>query len=113
MARPSASTAPFACSRGDGARSQTTGVLDIPPCPSAHHARSRDGVAPGVRRSKRSRTVFRQESPFLGTVRVIEDHRERRLMVHGETLSVYPTNGDWSRVRKEYWWHALAETRIP
>jgi spermidine synthase len=34
-------------------------------------------------------------------------------MVHGETLSVYPTNGDWSGVRKEYWWHALAEARIP
>ena len=34
-------------------------------------------------------------------------------MVHGETLSVYPTNGDWSGVRKEYWWHALAETAIP
>jgi spermidine synthase len=46
-------------------------------------------------------------------VRVIEDHRERRLMVHGETLSVYPTNGDWSGVKKEYWWHALAETPIP
>jgi spermidine synthase len=57
--------------------------------------------------------VFQEESPFVGTVRVIEDHRERRMMVHGETLSVYPTNGDWSRVRKEYWWHALAETTIP
>ena len=66
-----------------------------------------------MRRTKRSHTVFEAESPFVGTVRVIEDHRERRLMVHGETLSVYPTNGDWSRVRKEYWWHALAETTIP
>src|SRR5256885_4643512 len=64
-------------------------------------------------RAKRSRTVFEAESEFCGTVRVIEDHRERRLMVHGETLSVYPTNGDWSGVRREYWWHALAETTIP
>jgi spermidine synthase len=57
--------------------------------------------------------VFEAESPYIGTVRVVEDHRERRLMAHGETLSVYPTNGDWSRVRKEYWWHALAETKLP
>ncbi len=34
-------------------------------------------------------------------------------MVHGETLSVYPTNGDWSGVRREYWWHALEEARLP
>jgi len=57
--------------------------------------------------------VFEEESEFVGTVRVIEDHKERRLMVHGETLSVYPINGDWSGVRREYWWHALAETRLP
>jgi spermidine synthase len=57
--------------------------------------------------------VFEAESTYVGTVRVIEDHKERRLMVHGETLSVFPTNGDWSGVRKEYWWHALAETKIP
>ena len=34
-------------------------------------------------------------------------------MVHGETLSVYPTNGDWSGVRREYWWHALVEAPLP
>ena len=66
-----------------------------------------------MRRAKRSRTVFAEESPYLGTVRVIEDHRERRLMAHGETLSVYPLNGDWSGVRREYWWHALVEARLP
>jgi spermidine synthase len=66
-----------------------------------------------MRRTKRSRTVFEAESEFVGTVRVIEDHRERRLMVHGETLSVYPLNGDWSGVRREYWWHALAEAKLP
>jgi spermidine synthase len=57
--------------------------------------------------------VFREESPYCGTVRVIEDHRERRLMVHGETLSVYPIDGDWQPVRREYWWHALVEVRLP
>ena len=66
-----------------------------------------------MRRAKRSRTVFEAESPFVGRVRVIEDQKERRLMVHGETLSVFPTNGDWSGVRREYWWHAVAEARLP
>ncbi len=66
-----------------------------------------------MRRTKRSRTVFEEASEFGGTVRVIEDHRERRLMMFGETLSVFPTNGDWSGVRKEYWWHALAEIPMP
>ena len=64
-------------------------------------------------RTKRSRTVFCEDSPYCGTVRVIEDHRERRLMVHGETLSVYPLDGDWEPVRREYWWHALVEVRLP
>ena len=57
--------------------------------------------------------MFEEASEFGGTVRVIEDHRERRLMMFGETLSVYPLNGDWSGVRKEYWWHALAEIAMP
>jgi spermidine synthase len=26
---------------------------------------------------------------------------------------VYPLRGDWSRVRREYWWHALAAIPIP
>jgi len=64
-------------------------------------------------KTKRSRTVFDEVSPYVGRVRVIEDHRERRLMVHGETLSVYPLNGDWAPVRREYWWHALEEARLP
>src|SRR5438105_4453116 len=64
-------------------------------------------------KTKRSRTVFEETSEFGGTVRVIEDHRERRLMVHGETLSVYPLDGDWRDVRREYWWHALVERRLP
>jgi len=34
-------------------------------------------------------------------------------MVHGETLSVYPLDGNWSDVRREYWWHAIVEARLP
>ena len=64
-------------------------------------------------RAKRSRTVFSEQSPYCGTVRVIEDGRERRLMVHGETLSVYPVDGNWEPVQREYWWHALVEARLP
>ena len=44
---------------------------------------------------------------------MVEDHVERRLIVGGDTLSVYPLDGDWSRVRKEYWWHALAAVTFP
>ena len=57
--------------------------------------------------------MFDEVSEFVGRVRVIQDHQERRLMVHGETLSVYPLDGDWSDVRREYWWHALAEAPLP
>jgi spermidine synthase len=46
-------------------------------------------------------------------VRVLEDRTERRLIVSGDTLSVYPLHGDWSRVHREYWWQALAHVTIP
>src|SRR5438105_5198067 len=62
---------------------------------------------------KRSRTVFEVRSPLSGRVRVIEDDRERRLIVGGETLSIYPRDGDWSRVRREYWWQAFAGLTLP
>lgn len=65
----------------------------------------------GVRR--RSRTVFETESALSGRIRVVEDHVERRLVVAGDTLSVYPLDGDWRRVEKEYWWHALAAVELP
>jgi hypothetical protein len=39
---------------------------------------------------------------------VIEDRRERRLIVAGDTLSVYPLNGDWSGLDREYWGRAVA-----
>jgi hypothetical protein len=34
-------------------------------------------------------------------------------MVHGEVLSVYPLDGKWTRVRREYWWKALAFVELP
>jgi spermidine synthase len=65
----------------------------------------------GVRR--KSHTVFETESELSGRIRVVEDHLERRLVVSGDTLSVYPLDGDWSRVHKEYWWHALVAVALP
>jgi spermidine synthase len=62
---------------------------------------------------KRSRTVFEARSPLSGRIRVIEDDRERRLVVGGETLSIYPRNGDWSRLRREYWWQAFEGLTLP
>ena len=57
--------------------------------------------------------MFETESPLSGRIRVIEDHVERRLVVAGDTLSVYPLDGDWSRVHRDYWWHALAAVTFP
>jgi spermidine synthase len=62
---------------------------------------------------RKSHTVFETESELSGRIRVIEDHVERRLVVAGDTLSVYPLDGNWSRVHKEYWWHALAAVTFP
>jgi protein-L-isoaspartate O-methyltransferase len=56
---------------------------------------------------KRSRTVFEAESKLSGRVRVIDYRAERRLVVGGDILSVYPLDGDWSRFEGEYWWRAL------
>ena len=61
---------------------------------------------------RRSRTVFETESELSGKIRVVEDHVERRLIVGGDTLSVYPLDGDWSRFHKEYWWHALTAVAL-
>ena len=57
--------------------------------------------------------MFEVESEMSGRIRVIEDDVERRLVVSGDTLSVYPLDGNWSRVHKEYWWHALAAVELP
>jgi protein-L-isoaspartate O-methyltransferase len=55
----------------------------------------------------RSRTVFRGWSRWSGRIRVIDRGAERRLEVRGDILSVYPLNGDWSPMRREYWWKAI------
>src|SRR3989442_11270341 len=68
---------------------------------------------PGPRWRRQSRTVFETQSTFSGRIRVIEDQVERRLVVAGDTLSVYPLDRDWVRVRKEYWWQALAAVTFP
>lgn len=62
---------------------------------------------------RRSRTVFEARSALSGRVRVIDDGVERRLIVRGDTLSVYPLDGDWSRLRSEYWWRALVALPLP
>jgi len=46
-------------------------------------------------------------------VRVIQDAVERRLIVAGDTMSVYPLGDDWSRLTREYWWHAVAAAPVP
>jgi spermidine synthase len=62
---------------------------------------------------KRARTVYRGWSALSGRVSVIDGPRLRRLVVSGETLSMYPLDGDWTPVHHEYWWHALANVRLP
>ena len=70
-------------------------------------------LRPGPSWRRQSRTVFETQSTFSGRIRVIEDQVERRLVVAGDTLSVYPLDRDWVRVRKEYWWQALAAVTFP
>ncbi|HYS18869.1 MAG TPA: hypothetical protein VET45_18250 [Candidatus Binatia bacterium] len=62
---------------------------------------------------KRTRIVFRGWSRLSGRIRVIDRGGERRLMVHGEILSIYPLDGDWAPLRREYWWKALAFVELP
>jgi spermidine synthase len=31
----------------------------------------------------------------------------------GQTLSAYPVSGDWSRLRREYWWRAFEDLALP
>ena len=57
--------------------------------------------------------MFEARSAISGRVRVIEDAVERRLIVRGDILSVYPLDGDWSRFRGEYWWRALVAFPLP
>jgi spermidine synthase len=57
--------------------------------------------------------VYRTQSPISGRIRVIDVGGERRLLVGGETLSAFPCDGDWTRMRHEYWWHALEAVKLP
>ena len=51
--------------------------------------------------------MYEVESELSGKVRVVDYRTERRLMVGGDILSVYPLDGNWGRVQEEYWWRAL------
>ena len=55
--------------------------------------------------------MFEARSEGTGRIRVVDYRNERRLVVGGDILSVYPLDGDWSRVEREYWSRAL--TRVP
>ncbi len=57
--------------------------------------------------------MYETRSALSGRIRVIDGVRQRRLIVAGDTLSVFPLDGDWSRVRREYWWRALAVLPLP
>jgi hypothetical protein len=70
-------------------------------------------MAPHVNGRSRARTVFETRSALSGRIRVLDDARDRRLIVAGDTLSTYPLDGDWSRVEREYWWKALEGVSVP
>jgi protein-L-isoaspartate O-methyltransferase len=57
--------------------------------------------------------VFEGRSAELGRVRVVDYRNERRLICSGDILSIYPLDGDWSRLQGEYWWHALVMGGMP
>ncbi len=48
-----------------------------------------------------------------GRITVVETGRERRLVMGGEVLSAFPLDGDWSGLRREYWWQALDGVSLP
>jgi protein-L-isoaspartate O-methyltransferase len=62
---------------------------------------------------QRSRTVFEARTQTTGRVRVVDYRNERRLIVAGDILSIYPLDEDWDKLKKEYWWHALAVVGMP
>jgi len=71
------------------------------------------GRRPALRVIKRPHIAFSGWSRLSGKIRVVDRGRERQLMVHGEILSIYPLDGNWTRVRREYWWKALAFVELP
>jgi protein-L-isoaspartate O-methyltransferase len=62
---------------------------------------------------RKSRTVFEATTQTTGRVRVVDYRNERRLIVAGDILSIYPLDENWGRLEKEYWWHALAAVGLP
>jgi spermidine synthase len=62
---------------------------------------------------RKSRTVFEARTRTTGRVRVVDYRNERRLIVAGDILSIYPLDEDWERLKKEYWWHALEAVGVP
>jgi hypothetical protein len=64
-------------------------------------------------RGRGSRTVFEADTVTTGRVRVVDYRNERRLVCRGDILSIYPLDEDWSRLEREYWWHALAMGSLP
>jgi spermidine synthase len=61
----------------------------------------------------RGQVVFETRSAVSGRIRVIDREGERRLVVNGAILSAIPRDGDWRRVRHEYWWRALVAVPLP
>jgi spermidine synthase len=59
------------------------------------------------------RTLFEASSPISGRLRVVESRGMRRLVVAGQTLSAYPTSGDWAQLRREYWNLAFERLVLP
>jgi hypothetical protein len=57
--------------------------------------------------------VFETRTSRSGWIRVVEDDRERRLVVDGEVLSAYARDGDWARLAREYWGRALDAVALP
>jgi hypothetical protein len=64
-------------------------------------------------RERRSRTVFEAWTATTGRVRVVDYRTERQLICGGDILSVYPLDGNWRRLEREYWWHALSTVDVP
>jgi len=86
----------------------TTPVLAAPEAPALTPARR-----VRLRAIKQPRIVYRGWSHLSGRIRVVDRGADRQLMVHGEVLSIYPLDGNWKRVRREYWWKAFEFVKLP
>jgi spermidine synthase len=53
------------------------------------------------------KTLLETRSRHSGRIRVEQRGPELRLLVGGEIQSVFVTDGDWSRLRREYWARGL------